>query len=189
MASPKIASRIQDTIQLRDGTIMPLFGLGVWKCEPGDETEKVVDFALKNGYRMVDTAVYYKNEADVGKAIRNCGIKREDIFVVDKLWTDEHGYEKAKRAIQNSLKKMGLEYIDLYLIHSPKGDKMVDTYRAMTEMKEKGVIRSIGISNCGSQHIEGLIAAGLEPPAVNQIEMHVWQQVILKYLINISYLQ
>jgi len=138
----------------------------------GDDCTKAVKFALQNGYRMIDTAALYGNEAEVGQAIKESGVKREDIFVVSKLWNDNHGYDKCLKAFNASLKKLDTGYIDLFLIHSPTPGENVESYKAMLKLKEDGVLRSAGVSNFGVHHLKEMEKAGLPTPAVNQIELN-----------------
>jgi len=163
---------INTTITLNDGYKMPLFGLGVYEAPSGNQgpAETAVLFSLQHGYRMIDTAQFYKNESDVGTAVRKSGLPREQVFVVTKQAS--HGYDVCKNGITESLKKLNLEYIDLFLIHFPRGGKVVDTYKAMVEYQKTGAIRSIGVSNFGVHHLEALKAAGFPTPTVNQIELH-----------------
>ena len=157
---------------------MPQFGLGLFNVT--ENTGEVIEAAISSGYRMFDTAKYYANESDVGLALKNSGLKRDEYFVVTKLWISDHGYVKTKAAFKESLLKLGLTYVDLYLIHSPSGGKIYDTLRAMTEMKRDGLIRSIGVSNFNIHHLEKLKMAceeqGFPLPSVNQIELHPWLQ-------------
>jgi diketogulonate reductase-like aldo/keto reductase len=174
---------INSTIKLNDGYEMHLFGLGVYEAEGGESgpAERAVLCALQNGYRMIDTAQYYRNEEDVGKAIKKSGVPRENVYVVTKQ--AQHGYNVCRNDITDSLKKLDLDYIDLYLIHWPTGGKVVETYKAMVEYQKKGVIRSIGVSNFGVHHLEALKAAGCPTPAVNQIHLHPFckQEAIVEY--------
>jgi len=156
---------------------MPVIGFGVFRIKPGQETFEAVRTALKTGYRMIDTAVLYRNEADVGRAVRDSGIPRSEIFVTSKLWDVQHGYHQALRAGRNSNQDLGLGYIDLYLIHSPgqyspKGGKIVETYDALLQLQKEGIIRSVGVSNFGTQHLKALEEHGRPLPAVNQFELH-----------------
>eukprot|EP00747_Dinoflagellata_sp_TGD_P100858 gnl/TRDRNA2_/TRDRNA2_168162_c1_seq1.p1 gnl/TRDRNA2_/TRDRNA2_168162_c1~~gnl/TRDRNA2_/TRDRNA2_168162_c1_seq1.p1 ORF type:complete len:279 (+),score=62.08 gnl/TRDRNA2_/TRDRNA2_168162_c1_seq1:35-838(+) len=139
---------------------------------PGEETYNAVKWALELGYRMIDTAKMYRNEADVGRAIRDSGIPRSEIWVSTKLVPRDHGYEKTLRAAKQSLKDLGLDYIDLYIIHAPVGGKIVETWDAMLAAQSEGVVRSIGVSNFGIAHLEALEAHKRPYPTVNQIEMH-----------------
>lgn len=165
---------------LNDGYKMPALGLGVYRVSPGKTTYETVKAALELGYRMIDTAHYYGNEADVGRAVRDSGIPRSEIFVTSKLWDGDHGCAKAYAGGVASNKKLGLDYIDLYLIHTPgvfgRG-KIVETYDALLQLKADGVVRSVGVSNFNIQHLEALKEHGRPTPALNQIELHplVWE--------------
>jgi diketogulonate reductase-like aldo/keto reductase len=170
-----VATSLASTITLNDGVQMPLFGLGVFLSQPGSTTEDAVTYALQYGYRMVDTAQIYKNEEDVGKAVKRSGLRREDVFIVTKVSFD-HGYEYTTKTVHESLKKMATPYIDLYLIHAPRGRKNVETFRALLDLKAKGLIRSVGVSNFGIAHLEGLHQAGLPRPSVNQISLSLFHR-------------
>ncbi|CAD5111268.1 DgyrCDS591 [Dimorphilus gyrociliatus] len=165
----KIAENLSSTIRLNDGVDMPLFGLGVWLLK-GETAETAICHALKNGYKMLDTAQFYENETQVGRGLKLSGIDRKDIFFVTKVWYTSHGRE-------------GTDYIDLYLIHSPYGGKVLETYDTLLEFKSQGKIRSVGVSNFGIQHLEALEKAGRPLPSVNQIELHPFQrkEKIVKY--------
>lgn len=167
----KIATDLTSKIKLNDGHMMPLYGLGVFDTH---DTETAVLSAIKQGYRLIDTAEYYHNEKEVGTAVRKCDVPREELFVVSKLW--DNGVEMCKSHFKATYKKLGLDYVDLYLIHSPYGGQNVATYKQMMEFQKEGLIRSIGVSNFGVQHLKGLMAAGCPKPTVNQIELHPWQQ-------------
>lgn len=157
---------------------MPMFGLGVFKAEPGQSTYSSVLCALKSGYRHIDTAAYYRNEADVGKAIHDSGIPREQIFVTTKLWTGFGGpinYDGTLAALRESLAKLKLSYVDMYLIHSPNDrSNRLDQWRALEAAKEGGLVRSIGVSNYGVHHLQELERVATIMPATNQIELHPW---------------
>jgi 2,5-diketo-D-gluconate reductase A len=157
------------SIILSDGAAMPQLGLGVWQT-PADETERVVRDALEAGYRAVDTAAIYGNEEGVGRALEG----RDDVFVTTKLWNNDQGYESTLRAFDESMSKLGLDTVDLYLIHwpAPSRDLYVDTWRALIQLKEDGRARSIGVSNFRPEHIDRLIAETGVIPAINQIELH-----------------
>ena len=169
---------ISNVLMLNDGTQIPQFGLGLYNVT--EDISSVVKTAIQNGYRMFDTAKHYKNELEIGLALKESELKREDYFVVTKLWRSDHGYEETKIAFTESLRKLGLDYIDLYLIHSPNGGKIIDTWRAMVELKRDGFIRSIGVSNFNVHHLDKLSKAcdkyGLPLPSINQIELHPWLQ-------------
>jgi diketogulonate reductase-like aldo/keto reductase len=174
---------ISSSILLNDGVKMPLFGLGLYLAEPGTPASNSVITALQNGYRLLDTAQAYENEAYVGSAVKNSGIKREDIFIVSKVRDQNHGYEATIKSVQESLKKLETNYVDLFLIHSPNGQKNVETYKALLDLKSKGLIKSAGVSNFGIQHLKGFEEANLPPPSVNQIELHPFmkKEDIVKY--------
>eukprot|EP00747_Dinoflagellata_sp_TGD_P167650 gnl/TRDRNA2_/TRDRNA2_192399_c0_seq1.p1 gnl/TRDRNA2_/TRDRNA2_192399_c0~~gnl/TRDRNA2_/TRDRNA2_192399_c0_seq1.p1 ORF type:complete len:341 (-),score=63.37 gnl/TRDRNA2_/TRDRNA2_192399_c0_seq1:103-1125(-) len=159
-------------IELSDGAKMPVFGLGVYMSSPGPETYNAVKWALELGYRLIDTATLYDNEADVGRAIRDSGIPRSELWITTKLWNSSHGYQETLRAAKKSMSLMGLDYIDLYLVHSPRGGKIVETWDAMLRLQREGLVRSIGVSNYGVSHLEALRTQGRPAPALNQIEMH-----------------
>ncbi|WP_128379050.1 aldo/keto reductase [Streptomyces cavernae] len=152
---------------------MPQLGFGVWQI-PDDEAERAVTTALEAGYRSIDTAAIYGNEEGTGKALAASGLPREDLFVTTKLWNSEHGYDSTLRAFDVSMEKLGLDYLDLYLIHWPlpaKG-RYIDTYRAFEKLHADGRVRAIGLSNFLPEHIEQLTEATSVIPAVNQIELH-----------------
>lgn len=156
---------------------MPVIGFGTYRIPSGKATYEAVKTALEVGYRMIDTAELYANQADVGRACRDSGIPRSDLFVTSKLWDTQHGYEPALRAGRNSVKELGLEYMDLYLIHSPgqmsrDGGKIVETWDALVQLQKEGLVRSVGVSNFGVQHLEALQQHGRQVPAVNQFELH-----------------
>ncbi len=154
---------------------IPLFGLGTWLSRENAAKEAVAH-SLKIGYRLIDTAQLYENENEVGDAIKESKEKREDIYVVTKLGSAKHGAESSRLALKESLKKMNLKYVDLFLIHTPKGGKVVETWKTMLELKKEGLARSVGVSNFGVEQLEGLRKLGLEMPSVNQIELHPWLQ-------------
>ncbi|MER5756868.1 aldo/keto reductase [Streptomyces sp. NPDC002088] len=160
-------------IILNNGVEMPQLGFGVWQV-PDDEAERAVATALEAGYRSIDTAAIYGNEEGTGKAIATAGIPREDVFVTTKLWNSDQGYDATLRAFDTSLEKLGLDYLDLYLIHwpLPSRDKYVDTYKAFEKLYSDGRVRAIGVSNFLPEHLERLISETSVIPAVNQIELH-----------------
>ena len=172
-----------ETVKLNNGIEMPLLGFGVFQITDNKEAEKAVLTALDAGYRLIDTASSYGNEEAVGRAIKKSGITRSDIFVTTKLWVQDTGYEATKRAINESLKKLQLDYLDLYLIHQPYGD-VYGTWRAMEEAYESGMIRAIGVSNFEPDRIWDLALYNRVRPAVNQIEINPWmqQQDAVKFL-------
>ncbi len=160
-------------IKLNNGVEMPQLGFGVWQV-PDDEAERAVGTALESGYRSIDTAAIYGNEEGTGKAIAASGIPREDIFVTTKLWNADQGYDSTLRAFDTSLAKLGLEYVDLYLIHwpLPAKDKYVDSYKAFEKLLSDGRVKAIGVSNFLPEYLERLIGETSVVPAVNQIELH-----------------
>lgn len=162
------------TLKLNNGLEMPILGFGVFQIE-NEICQRVVEDALSVGYRLIDTASSYQNEKAVGSAIKNSGIKREDLFITTKAFIQEMGYEKTKTAFENSLKNLGLDYLDLYLIHMPFGD-YYGSYRAMIELYNEGKIKSIGVSNFMSDRIMDLCYNFDVFPAVNQIELHPYYQ-------------
>lgn len=172
-----------ETVKLNNGIEMPLLGFGVFQITDNKEAEKAVLTALDAGYRLIDTASSYGNEEAVGRAIKQSGITRSDIFVTTKLWVQDTGYEATKRAINESLKKLQLDYLDLYLIHQPYGD-VYGSWRAMEEAYESGMIRAIGVSNFEPDRIWDLALYNRVRPAVNQIEINPWmqQQDAVKFL-------
>lgn len=161
-------------IGLNDGNTIPAIGLGVWRAENGQETQNAVKVALETGYRLIDTAAIYQNEESVGRAVAESGISREEIFITTKLWNSDQGAKNVRPALAASLKKLGLDYIDLYLIHwpTPARDLFTETWEEFEVLKGEGLIKSIGVSNFRVEDLEHLKKAGLTTPAVNQIELH-----------------
>jgi diketogulonate reductase-like aldo/keto reductase len=151
---------------------MPQLGLGTYQSRPGKETRRAVIAALEAGYRLIDTAAMYGNEADVGAAIRESGVSREQVFVTSKLWNDDHGYEKALRAFRETLRRLGTSYLDLYLIHWPGGGQLEETWLALERLQAEGRVRAIGVSNYTISHLKEMLGYAQVPPAVNQVEFH-----------------
>lgn len=171
-----------ETFTLNDGVVIPSVGFGVFMIPVGDETYNAVRTALSLGYRHIDTAAAYFNEADVGRAIRDSGIPREEIFVTSKLWLQDYGYEPAKKGIETSLKNLGLGYIDLYLIHQPYGD-VPGAWKAMEEAKKEDKIRSIGVSNMTLKILNSFVRQFDTMPSVNQVECNpLYQQKEIRKL-------
>lgn len=162
------------TIKLNNGIEMPQIGYGVYQVSP-DECERCVSDALKTGYRMIDTAQAYHNEEGVGRAVKNSGINRSDIFIVSKVWISNYGYEKAKASIDESLRKLQTDYIDLMLLHQPFCDRY-RAYRALEDAYREGKLRAIGVSNFYPDHFIDLASNVDIVPAVNQVETHVFNQ-------------
>jgi 2,5-diketo-D-gluconate reductase A len=160
-------------ISLRGDTEIPQLGFGVFQVPPED-TADVVTRALETGYRHIDTAAAYRNEAEVGQAFRASGLDREDVFITTKCFNTDHGYEEAQHALKQSLERLGLDFVDLYLIHwpVPSQDRYVETWKAFVEMQGQGLIRSIGVSNFQPAHLRRIVDETGVTPAVNQIELH-----------------
>ncbi|MFF2499907.1 aldo/keto reductase [Peribacillus sp. NPDC058075] len=165
-------SNIGETITLHNGVKMPQLGFGVFKVKNGNETVESVKKAIEVGYRAIDTAAIYENEEGVGQAIRECGVPREELFITSKVWNTEQGYETTLQAFDDSLNRLGLEYLDLYLIHWPGKDKYLETWRALEKLYKDGKVKSIGVSNFHVHHLENLLANSEVKPVVNQIELH-----------------
>ncbi|WP_214747809.1 aldo/keto reductase [Exiguobacterium sp. s189] len=159
---------------LNNDVKMPMLGLGVYKVEDGAVTVDTVKAALEADYRLIDTAAIYQNEESVGQALREAGIPREEVFVTTKLWNEFHGFDEALQAFQDSLDRLGLEYVDLFLIHwpMPRFGKFVETYKALEQLYEEGRVRAIGVSNFEVEHLEQIIQSCSIVPAVNQVEIH-----------------
>lgn len=164
-------------VELNNGVSMPRLGLGVYKI-PDEEVTEAVLTAFEAGYRGVDTATLYGNERGVGTAVAKSGLPRRDVFVATKLWNTDHGRDAALRAFDRSLTELGLDYVDLYLIHwpVPRQDRYVETWRALTELVSDGRVRAVGVSNFQIEHLRRLIDETGVIPAVNQIELHPWLQ-------------
>lgn len=159
-------------VKLNNGVEMPWLGLGVFQSKEGPEVETAVKCALETGYRSVDTAAMYHNEHGVGKVILESGIPRHEIFLTTKIWNSDQGYQSTFRAFEKSLEKLQTDYIDLYLIHWPKGELSVETWKAMEELYEQGRIRAIGVSNFLVHQLKHLTANSQIKPMVNQFEFH-----------------
>jgi diketogulonate reductase-like aldo/keto reductase len=164
-------------VKLNNGVEMPILGFGVFQVKDLDECERSVRDAIDVGYRLIDTAQSYGNEEAVGKAIKNSNVKREELFITTKLWIQSDGYEGAKKAFENSLKKLQLDYLDLYLIHQPFGD-VYGEWKAMQELYKEGRVKVIGVSNFHPDRLIDLIIHNEIIPAVNQIETHPFHQQI-----------
>ena len=163
---------LQTTKRLANGIEMPIFGLGVYKMTDPQETIEAITTALQVGYRAIDTASLYHNEEQVGEAIRHSGVPRNDIFVTTKVWNTDQGFDNTLRAFEESLKKLDMDYVDLYLTHWPVEGKYTETYRAIERLYEEKLIRVPGVSNHHKQHIEEILKVAQTPPMVNQIEAH-----------------
>ncbi|GGM33504.1 glyoxal reductase [Paraliobacillus quinghaiensis] len=165
---------LQDTTTLHNGVEMPWLGLGVFQVEDGNEVIHSVKSAIKHNYRSIDTAAVYGNETGVGQAIKQSGLPRNELFITSKLWNAEQGYESTLKAFETTLERLGLEYLDLYLIHwpVPAEGKFKDTWKAMEELYKDGKIRAIGVSNFKEHHLEELMKDAEVVPMVNQVEFH-----------------
>ncbi|MEK4480782.1 aldo/keto reductase [Paenibacillus sp. FSL R5-0876] len=165
------------TVTLNNGVVMPILGFGVYQMNDASECEQSVYEAIMAGYRLIDTAAAYQNEEAVGRAIKRSGVPREEIFITTKLWIQDAGYERTKKAFAKSLDRLQVDYLDLYLIHQPFGD-VYGSWRAMEELYRKGKIKAIGVSNFQMDRLIDLISHNEITPAINQIETHPFQQQI-----------
>ncbi|GIO29937.1 MULTISPECIES: aldo/keto reductase [Paenibacillus] len=167
---------LQSTTKLANGVEMPWFGLGVFKVEEGEDLSAAIKAAIKHGYRSIDTAAIYGNESGVGQAIREAleenGLAREELFVTSKVWNQDQGYEETLAAFDTSLSKLGLDVLDLYLIHWPVAGKYKDTWRALEKLYKDGRVRAIGVSNFHVHHLQDLLATAEIKPMVDQVEFH-----------------
>jgi diketogulonate reductase-like aldo/keto reductase len=164
-------------VQLNNGVVMPQLGLGVWQASNA-EAEQAVTWALEDGYRLIDTAAMYGNETGVGRAIASSGLSRKDVFITTKLWNADQGYDETLRAFDKSLTALGLDYLDLYLIHwpVPRLNRYKETWQAFEKLYDEGRIRAIGVSNFLPEHLDDLIEHTRVAPTVNQIELHPYLQ-------------
>lgn len=181
-----IAKNLQDTTTLHNGVQMPWFGLGVFKVEDGAELVESVKAAIKNGYRSIDTAAIYGNETGVGQGIREAmaeyNVTREELFVTSKVWNADLGYESTLAAYETTLNKLGLDYLDLYLIHWPVEGKFQEAWRALETLYKDGRVKAIGVSNFQIHHLETLMKDAAVKPMINQVELH--PQLTQKELID-----
>ena len=170
-------------MEMNDGYKIPVVGLGTWKSEPGDATYNAVLNSINAGYRHIDTARAYDNESDVGRAIKDAGVDRKELFITTKLWNKDQGYETALEACEKSLARLGCDYIDLYLIHWPLKDKRNESWRAFIELQEKGLCKSIGVSNFTIDNLKEIEDRFDILPAANQVEFHPYhyQRELLDY--------
>ncbi|CAM3289310.1 aldo/keto reductase [Brevibacillus invocatus] len=171
-----MAKHLQDTTTLSNGVKMPWLGLGVFKVEEGPVVEEAVKAAIKHGYRSIDTAAVYQNEQGVGRGIREglkeAGISREDLFVTSKVWNSDLGYESTLAAYETSLQKLGLDYLDLYLIHWPVEGKFAEAWKALEKLYKDGRVKAIGVSNFHIHHLQSLMKDAEIKPMVDQVEFH-----------------
>jgi diketogulonate reductase-like aldo/keto reductase len=173
------------TVKLNTGDKMPEIGFGTWKISNQNDAKKAVKTAIKVGYKLIDTAKIYGNEEGVGEGIKEGGVDREELFVTTKLWNDDQGYESGLKAFDESLKRLGLEYVDLYLIHWPGTDRRAEAWKALQEIQSQGLAKNIGVSNYTVRHLEEVLSSSKVVPAVNQIEFHPFiyedQKEVLEY--------
>lgn len=167
-----MVKNLQATTTLHNGVKMPWFGLGVFKVDNGEEVINAVKAALQTGYRSIDTAAIYQNEEGVGQAIKEAGIPREELFVTTKVWNSEQGYESTLHAFDESLQKLGLDYLDLYLVHWPVVGKYKETWKALETLYKDGRVRAIGVSNFKVHHLNDILTDCEIKPMVNQVEFH-----------------
>ena len=181
----RMAGSIADTVTLQNGVKMPLLGIGTWQSAEGKEVEQAVRWALELGYRHVDTAAIYQNERGVGRAVRESGLPREQVFVTTKVWNDDvrGGHDAVLRAMDESLRKLKMEYVDLYLVHWPVKGKYKEAWRAMEKIYRDEKAKAIGVSNFMVHHLNDLLAGAGVVPMVNQVEMHprLVQPELMKY--------
>ena len=176
-------SGVSGTTKLNNDIEMPYLGLGVWKAENGQQVIDAVQNALNAGYRGIDTAAIYRNEEGVGQALEESSVNRSEIFITTKVWNQDQGYDSTLKAFDASMKKLRLDYLDLYLVHWPVRGKYLETYKALEELYKEGRVRAIGVSNFLRHHLEDLLANTEIIPAVNQCEFHPYlvQQDLLNY--------
>ncbi len=174
---------LQGTFELHNGVAMPYFGLGVYLAEDGQEVVNAVKWALDAGYRHIDTAAVYHNEEGVGRGIAESGLKREEVFLVSKVWNSDQGYESTLKAFDASLQRLGTDYLDLYLVHWPVDGKYKDTWRALEKLYAEKKVRAIGVSNFLQHHLEDLMVTAETVPMVNQMEFHPYlvQQELIDF--------
>lgn len=179
----KKLSDLQGSFELHNGVQMPYLGLGVYLSKDGEEVINAVKEALNHGYRHIDTAAIYENEEGVGEGIRQSNVPREDVFLVSKVWNTDQGYEATLKAFEASLNRLGTDYLDLYLIHWPKGDLSKDTWRALERLYREKRVRAIGVSNFLKHHLEDLLDTAEIVPMVNQMEFHPYlvQQELMDF--------
>lgn len=182
---------IKGTAKLANGIEMPYLGLGVYLAQEGNEVINACNYAIEAGYRHIDTAALYENEKGVGIAVKECGVLRKEIFVTSKVWNSNQGYESTLRAYDVSLKKLGMDYLDLYLIHWPVKGKYKDTWRALEKIYKEGRVKAIGVSNFLKHQLEDLLHSAEIKPMVNQMEFHPFliQQELIDFCTshNIQY--
>lgn len=174
---------IDRTIRLHNGVDIPRVGLGVYKMEDGKEVADAIQSAVNIGYRHVDTASFYGNEKGVGEGIQKSGLPREELFITTKVWNEEQGYDETLKAFDRSMEKLGLEYLDLYLIHWPVPGKFKSTWRALEKLYDEGRVKAIGVCNFMEHHLDDLLESAEITPMVNQVEFHpaLYQKELAEY--------
>jgi diketogulonate reductase-like aldo/keto reductase len=165
---------IETRVRLNNGVEMPVLGLGTYQIPSGGETKTTCLKALAAGYRLIDTASMYGNEKDVGAAVAQCGLDRKELFITTKLWNNDHGYDQTIKAFKRSQTSLGLDYVDLYLVHWPGGGLRKETWQAMEKLYHEGKCRAIGVSNYTIAHLKETLGYADIVPAVNQVEFHPW---------------
>jgi diketogulonate reductase-like aldo/keto reductase len=174
---------ISSKLKMNNDIEIPMLGLGTYLSESGSMVEKAIEYAIEAGYRHIDTAKFYFNEESVGNAVRNSSISRDEIFVTTKLWNSDHGYEQALKAFEGSLKRLDIEYIDLFLIHWPVEGLRNETWKALEKIYKEGQCKAIGVSNYTINHLKELLAECEIKPTVNQVEFHpfLFQKELMEY--------
>ncbi|HET7628639.1 MAG TPA: aldo/keto reductase [Bacillales bacterium] len=174
---------IRQTVTLANGVEMPQLGFGVYKIEEGNEVEHAVSTAIETGYRSIDTAAFYDNEIGVGKAVKASEVPREDLFITTKVWNDRQGYDETLRAFEESMSKLDMEYVDLYLVHWPVSGKYKETWKALETIYKEGRAKAIGVCNFKIHHLEDLMKDNEVNPMVNQVEFHprLFQKELLDF--------
>jgi methylglyoxal/glyoxal reductase len=167
-----MVTNLQSTLKLHNGVEIPYVGLGVYQMKDRNEAVSAIKTAVDLGYRSIDTASVYKNEASVGQAVRESDVSREDLFITSKVWNNEQGFDSTLRAFEDSLKRLDMEYLDLYLVHWPVEGKYNETWRALEKLYDEDLVKAIGVSNFQQHHLEDLMKQSNEKPVINQIELH-----------------
>lgn len=174
---------INSTVGFNNGVEIPRLGLGVFKSQPGEETETAVRWALEAGYRHIDTAAFYRNEADVGRAVNAGIVPRDEVFVTSKLWPDDFGYDAALRAFDTTLRELRFPVLDLYMLHWPRAGMVADSWKALETVYKEGRVRAIGVSNFEPHHLDELMESAEVPPVINQVELSPYlpQKAVREY--------
>ncbi|TYS15426.1 aldo/keto reductase [Rossellomorea vietnamensis] len=183
-----MVKNLQSTFKLHNGVEIPYLGLGVYQMEDHDEAVSAIKTAINLGYKSIDTASLYNNEESVGQAVKESSVGRENLYITSKVWNTDQGYDSTLRAFEDSLKKLDMDYLDLYLIHWPVAGKYQDTWKALERLYEEGTVKAIGVSNFKEHHLNDLMNASNEKPVINQVELHprLSQQSLREYCHNHS---